>query len=223
MITKKNKKPLKEAIHDPGDTVPVRGLETGKDADDYLLAVKYAEENDLGPDDTIINTFTPAEKTLLLKMIKNGEFNQLEAAILKMLMSEAGTLEDIGAMIGAVSRRTKGAATSKPAAIKEINRLLQIVAKRSKAQFGTAADLSKIRGYKSEMRKIEEFRRKKAKDAEKYAKQQEAEFYRLLKELNQAQTDKGLPKSKYYVRKFAPGDKDISKMKQFGGTPDAKN
>lgn len=215
-------KKVKEAIHDPGDTVPVRGVETGKDADNHLLAVKYAEENELGENDTIINTFTPAEKTLLLKMIKDGEFTQLEGAILRMLMSEAGTLEDIGAMIGAVSRRTKGAATSKPAALKEVNRILQVVAKRSKAKFGKEADLSKIRDYKTEMKKIEEFRRKKAKEAEKYAKQQEQEFYKLLKELNQAQAEKGLPKSKYYVRKFAPADKDIGKMKQFGGTPDQK-
>lgn len=59
-------------------------------------------------------------------------------------MSEVATLEDVGAMIGAVSRRTKGEPTSKVAALKEINRILAIVAKRSKAKFGKEVDLAKI-------------------------------------------------------------------------------
>lgn len=70
---KKNK--LNEAIYDPGDTVPVRGLDVGDGAEHPLLAVKYAEEHGLGPNDTIINTFTQAEKQQLLKMIKKGEFS----------------------------------------------------------------------------------------------------------------------------------------------------
>jgi len=72
--TKKTKK-LNEAIYDPGDTVPVRGPEVGDGADHPLLAVKYAEEHGLGPNDTIINTFTQDEKQQLLKMIKKGEFS----------------------------------------------------------------------------------------------------------------------------------------------------
>lgn len=59
-------------------------------------------------------------------------------------MSEAATLEDVGAMIGAVSRRTKGKPASKVAALKEVNRILAIIAKRSKAMFGTEVDLTKI-------------------------------------------------------------------------------
>jgi len=65
-------KKLNEAIYDPGDTVPARGIEAGEDHP--LLAVKYAEEHNLGPNDTIIDTFTQAEKQQLLKMIKKGEF-----------------------------------------------------------------------------------------------------------------------------------------------------
>lgn len=209
------------AKYDKGDTVPVRGIDP--DADHPLLAVKYAEEHNLGPNDTIINTFTPDEKKQLLKMIKNKEFNQLEAAVLRALMSEAGTLEDVGAMIGSVSRKTKGAPTSKPAALKELNRILEIVAKRSKAKFGKEVDLKKLSNYKSEMKKITEFRRKKAKAAEKYAKEQEKEFYRLLKELHAEEDKHGIPRSKWYIRKFAPSNKDISKMPQFGGTLDQQD
>ena len=218
--TKKTKK-LNEAIYDPGDTVPARGPEAGEDHP--LLAVKYAEEHNLGPNDTIINTFTQDEKQQLLKMIKKGEFSQLEAAVIKALMSEAATLEDVGAMIGAVSRRTKGEPTSKVAALKEVNRILAIVAKRSKAKFGKEVDLTKIPQYKREMKRLQEWRKKKAREAEKYARAQEKEFYRLLKELHREQSKQGLPQSKYYIKKFAPADKDISKMKQFGGTPDERD
>lgn len=108
-------------------------------------------------------------------------------------MSEAATLEDVGAMIGSVSRRTGGQPTSKPAALKEVNRILGIVAKRSKAKFGKEVDLTKIPQYKREMKRITEWRKKKARQAEKYAKQQEAEFYKALKELHQEQSKRGLP------------------------------
>lgn len=205
-------------IYDPGDMVPVRDIDPKEETP--MLAIKYAEENNLGPNDTIVNTFTQDEKKQLLKMIKHGEFSQLEAAVLKALMSEAASLEDIGAMLGSVSRRTKGAPTSKPAALKELNRILAIVAKRSKAKIGREIDLSKIPEYKREMKRVQEWRKKKAREAKKYAKQQEAEFYKLLKELNQEQAKHNLPKSKYYIKKFAPADKDISQMKQFGGNPE---
>ena len=187
----KTKKIVKEAIYDPGDTVPVRGVDP--DGDHPLLAVRYAEEHNLGPNDTIIDTFTQAEKQQLLKMIKKGEFSQLEAAVLKALMSEAASLEDVGAMIGAVSRRTKGEPTSKPAALKEINRILAIVAKRSKAKFGKEVDLTKIPQYNREMKRLQAWRKKKAREAERYAKQQEREFYQILKELHREQSKLGLP------------------------------
>lgn len=223
------------AIYDPGDTVPVRGVEPGEDHP--LLAVQMAEQNNLGPNDTIINTFTVEEKKKLLKMIKNGEFSQLEGAVLKALMTEVASLEDIGAMIGAVSRRTQGAPASKPAALKEINRILEIVAKRSKAKFGKAADLNKLKAYQREQKKLAAWRVKKAKEAERHARQVEKEFYQNLKELRATQKAHGLPQARQvdpedwepgsgnvpYIRKFAKADADISKMKQFGGTPDKFN
>ena len=217
------------AIYDPGDTVPVRGVEQG--GDDPLLAVKMAEMNNLGPNDTIVNTFTPEEKKKLLTMIKKGEFTQLEGAILKMLMSETASLEDIGAMIGATSRRTQGAATSKPAALKELNRILEVVAKRSKAKFGKAADLTKIKTYNDEMKKIAQWRAKKAREAQVYANKVEREYWKLLAELRRAQKKAGLKPARLvdpddwkpgsgdipYIRKFVK-DKNVDTMKQFGGT-----
>lgn len=73
------------------------------------------------------------------------------------------------------------------------------------------------------MKRLQAWRKKKAREAEKYAREQEKEFYKVLKELHREQSKLGLPLSKYYVRKFAPADKDISKMKQFGGTPDERD
>jgi len=55
-MKKSNK--INEAVYDPGDTVPVRGIDTDDGAEHPLLAVKYAEEHGLGPNDTIVNTFT---------------------------------------------------------------------------------------------------------------------------------------------------------------------
>lgn len=209
-------------IYDKGDTVPVRGVEVPSE-DHPLLAVKYAEEHNLGPNDSIVGTFSPAEKKQLLKMIREGEFSQLEAAVLKTLMSEQATLEDVGAMFGAVSRRTKGEPLSKPGALKELNRILKIVAKQSKAKFGREVDLNQIPKYKAEMVKHNRDLKKKARKAELYAKQQEQEFYKLLKELHEVQDKLGIPRSQYYIRKFAPANKDISKMKRFGGISDYDN
>lgn len=207
------------AIYDPYNTVPVRDVDPNSE-DDPLLAVKAVEEAGLGPDQSIVGTFTPDEKKKLLQMIKAGEFSQLEAAVLKMLMSEWATLEDLGAMIGAVSRRTKGEPTTKNGAKKELNRILAIVAKRSKAKFGKAADLTKIREWNREMKKIQEWRKRKASEARRYANKVENEFKQIMRELHAVQDEHGLPRSKYYVRYFAPKDANIDKMKRFGGTPD---
>lgn len=207
------------AIYDTYDTVPVRGVDPDSE-DSPLLAVKAVEDAGLGPDQSIVGTFTPDEKKKLLQMIKNGEFSQLEGAILKMLMSECATLEDLGAMIGAVSRRTKGNPMTKNGAKKELNRILALVAKRSKAKFGKAADLNQIRAYNREMKKVQEWRKRKASEARRYANSVENEFKKLLRELHAVQREKGIAPSRYYVRYFAPHDADISKMKKFGGTPD---
>ena len=220
------------AIYDPGDTVPVRGVEPN-DADP-LLAVKYAEEHNLGPNNTIIDTFTPAEKQQLLKMIKKGEFSPLEAGVIRALMSEAATLEEVGAMIGAVSRRSGGAPVSKPAAIKEINRILEIIAKRSKAKLGKVVDLSKIAEWKREQKKLAAWRIKKAKEARRYADKVEREYWQLLKELRATQKAAGLKPAKRvhrddwkpgsgdvpYIHDFAKADKNIDTMPEFGGKAD---
>lgn len=217
------------AIYDPGDTVPVRDVVPGEEGP--FLAVTYAEEHNLGPNDTIVGTFTTDEKKELLKMIKKGEFSQLEAAILRMLMSEVATLEDVGAMIGASSRRTKGAPTSKPAAIKELNRILEIVGKRSKAITGKAIDLNKISEYKREQKRLAAWRIKKAREARRYADKVEKEYWQLLKELRATQKAHGLKLAKRvhrddwtpgsgdvpYIHDFAKADKNIDTMAQFGG------
>lgn len=149
-------------------------------------------------------------------------------------MSEAANLEDIGAMIGSVSRRTQGAATSKPAALKELNRILATVAKRSKAKFGKEADLSRLKTYGDEMKKIAMWREKQARKAKAYANKQEREFYRLLADLRRTQKQYGLKPAKQvdiedwkpgsgdipYIRKFAKADKNIDTMPQFGGKKD---
>jgi hypothetical protein len=169
------------AIYDPGDTVPVRGVEP--DGEDPMLAIKYAEEHNLGPDNTIIDTFTIDEKKKLLKMIKNGEFSPLEAGVLRALMSEAATLEEVGAMIGATSRRSKGEPVSKPAAIKELNRILKIVGKRSKAILGKEVDLKQVAEWKREQKRLAAWRLKKAREAKRYAAKVVKEYWEGLKEL----------------------------------------
>lgn len=220
------------AIYDPGDTVPVRDVVPGEEHP--LEAIKYAEEHNLGPNNTIIDTFTPAEKQKLLKMMKKGEFSPLEAGVLRALMSEAATLEEVGAMIGAASRRSKGEPISKPGAIKEINRILDIVARRSKAKTGKAVDLSKIPEWRREAKKLAAWRAKKAKEARKYADKVEKEYWQLLKELRATQKAAGLKMAKRvsmddwkpgsgdvpYIHKFAKADKNIDTMPQFGGRAD---
>lgn len=220
------------AIYDPGDTVPVRDVVPGEDHP--LEAVKYAEEHNLGPNNTIIDTFTPDEKQKLLKMIKKGEFSPLEAGVIRALMSEAATLEEVGAMIGAASRRSGGEPVSKPAAIKEINRILEIIARRSKAKLGKAVDLSKIAEWKREQKKLAAWRIKKAKEARRYADKVEKEYWQLLKELRATQKAHGLKPAKRvhrdnwkpgsgdvpYIHDFAKADKNIDTMPQFGGKAD---
>lgn len=195
--------------------------------DDPILAVKFAEEHNLGPNQTIVDIFTPDEKLKLMQMIRKGEFNPIESAVLKYLMSEAGTLEDVGVMIGAQSGRSKGEPVSKPAALKEVNRILKVVAKRSKAAFGREINLNAIPKYKQEQRRIQRERVQKAaqmkaeqREQKKRAIEAEREFYKLLRELRKTQAEHGLPRSQYYIRHKAPSDLDISKMRKFGGSPD---
>jgi len=233
--------------------------------DDGALAVKAVEEAGLGPNDTILNTFNDAEKKKLDKMLsgRNSQFSRLEAGVIKMLMSDTctldelmdmcdavnkklprnpeaasrkagnaikaiqtrgGDLEDVGTMIGSHSRRSKGAPVSKSAAIREINRILEIIAKRSKARFGKAIELQKIIDFRDWIRRTTAEKLKEYKKAQTqkriYANKVAKEFYKLVADLHRTQDRHGLPRSEYYIDKFAPQDKDISKMKRFGGTPD---
>lgn len=143
-----------------------------------------------------------------------------------MLMSEAATLEDVGAMIGASSRRTKGAPASKTAAIKELNRILAIVGKRSKAIVGKAVDLNKIAEYRREQKRLAAWRIKKAREAKRYADKVEKEYWQLLKDLRATQKAHGLKPARRvhrddwtpgsgdvpYIHDFAAADKDIDAM-----------
>lgn len=62
------------AIYDPYDTVPVRDFDPDSE-DQPILAVKAVEDAGLGPDQSIVGTFTIDEKKRLLQMIKAGEFS----------------------------------------------------------------------------------------------------------------------------------------------------
>jgi PBP1b-binding outer membrane lipoprotein LpoB len=224
------------AKYDTNDTVPVRDIEVGKDSygeeyDSPLLAIAMAEENKLGPNNTIVDLFTPDEKAKLNTMIRKGKFTQLEGAVIHALMSEAATLEDIGAMLGAVSRRTKGKPTSKAGAIKELNRILQIIADESKAKFGRTIDLSKLKKFDVLMKKARLERAKKAREARRRANEAEKEYWRLLKELRATQKAHGLRVAKQvhrsdwepgsgdvpYIHDFAKANKNIDTMPEFGG------
>ena len=149
---------------------PPEGVDVSPDAAHPLEAVTFAEENSLGPNDTIINAFTGDEKVKLSKMIKHGEFSPLEGAVLKALMTEELTLDELGVMLGATSTRTKGQPMSKIAALKALNKILAVIAKRSKAKLGRAVDLSKIKAYKAEIKRQNAERRKKAAEKKKAAR-----------------------------------------------------
>ena len=150
---------------------PPRGPETGEGADNPLEAIAYAEEKNLGPDGSIVNTFTPDEKVKLMKMIKHGECNAMEGAVLKALMTEALTLDELAVTLGARSEKTKGEPMSKVAALKELNRIFAVVAKRSKAKLGYTVDLSKIKQFKAEMRRQEAEKRKKKAEEKRRARE----------------------------------------------------
>lgn len=151
------------------------------------------------PDDTPITAlFTPEEKQRLMKMIKHGEFNVKEAAILKVLMAEAFNFEELGVYLGVCSPKTKGEPMSKIAARKELMRILKVLGKRAhinadalmnvgKTMSANAAEArAKRADYK---RKYKEYQRRK-RDAYK-------EFWDNLRELNRAQRKAGLPVSHY--------------------------
>ena len=174
------------------------GLSNDPDSDDHPLeAIVYAEQNNLGPNETIIDTFTPEMKVKLSKMIKHGEFTQQEAAVLQYLMGETATLESLAVMLGAKSERTHGQPMSKPAALKELNRILDVVAKRSQAKIGKRIDLSQIAQFKKAQKQQQIERNKEKREERKRAREAYKEFWRLQRELHQVQRAHGLPVTRY--------------------------
>ena len=174
------------------------GLSNDPDSDDHPLeAIVYAEQNNLGPNETIIDTFTPEMKVKLSKMIKHGEFTQQEAAVLQYLMGETATLESLAVMLGAKSERTHGQPMSKPAALKELNRILDVIAKRSQAKIGRRVDLSQIAQFKKQQKQQQIERNKEKREERKRAREAYKEFWRLQRELHQVQRAHGLPVTRY--------------------------
>lgn len=123
-------------------------------------------------------------------------------------MSEELTLDELGVMLGAKSEKTKGQPMSKVAALKELNRILAVVAKRSKAKLGRAVDLTKIKAYRAEIKRQDAERRKKAAEAKKKAKAAQKEFWQLLSELNKEQRKHGLKPTRYDLAYTGQGEYD---------------
>lgn len=174
------------------------------DAEEFALA------NGLGPDDTIMSVFTPQEKERLLKAMKHGEFNPRESAVLKALMSageaegNAFNLDELGVFIGAASPRTKGQPTSKVAALKELNRILAVLAKRSYIKFGKKIDVDALKNFQKVRNEM--LRANKAKAAERKRRiraeqkrraEAQKEFWKNLSELNRLQRSMGLEPTRY--------------------------
>lgn len=197
--------------------------------DDGKLAIEYAEENNLGPNQSIVSIFSQDMKTKLKQMIRQGkDFNPLESALLKALMSEALSLDELGVMLGATSERTKGKPMSKVAALKELNRILDVIAKRTKLRYGISINVQKFAKSQQEMRRIarEQHQKRMAAKKEWRSKQRELraraaaaekEFYQLLHELRAEQSANNLPHSQYRIRYKRPDNVDISKVRKYGG------
>lgn len=178
---------------------PVTGLDV--DGDDPALADEFAKQNDIGDNETILTLFTPDEKLKLQKMIKHGEFNKTEAAILNALMSEVFNLDQLGVWLGVASPRTKGKPMSRPAVLKELNRILTVVAKRSKSKLGREVDLSQISKVKREIRASNAEKRRQARIKARERKRLEKEFWQAQNELNRVRRDHGLAPM-YYNRAY---------------------
>lgn len=115
--------------------------------DDPQLADEWAtladkENANLG------DALDPKARLELMKMIKHGEFNLQEAAIIKVLIGEPMNLEELGFWLGLGSKRTGGKPMSKIAARKELMRIQKVVAKRAKIKYGYNIDLSKFDAVK---------------------------------------------------------------------------
>jgi len=165
--------------------------------DHPLTAIKYAEEKGIKDEDTIISTFTPKEKDDLLKLIKHGEFNAREAAVIKALICEAMSLEELGVYLGVASPKTKGEPMSKVAALKELNRILSVLTKRAYLKTGKKVDLKQIAVMKRKMKEEQAAKNKKAKELAKKRRDLMKEFWKELYALNKVQREHGLKPSRY--------------------------
>ena len=161
--------------------------------DDPQLADEWAtladkENANLG------DALDPKARLELMKMIKHGEFNLQEAAIIKVLIGEPMNLEELGFWLGLGSKRTGGKPMSKIAARKELMRIQKVVAKRAKIKYGYNIDLSKFDAVKRQIKQdaIDKVKARKKADRELQRKhkgdladimKQQAELRKLRKGL----------------------------------------
>ena len=75
--------------------------------DDPQLADEWATLADQ-TNASLGDALDPKARLELLKMIKHGEFNLQEAAIIKVLIGEPLNLEELGLWLGVGSKRTGG-------------------------------------------------------------------------------------------------------------------
>ncbi len=163
--------------------------------DDPELAdewAKIADEQNASLGDAL----DPAARLQLLKMIKHNEFTLEESAILKCLLGEPMTFDELGVFLGACSKRTGGKPMSKIAARKEVLRIQKVLAKRAKIKYGYNIDLSKFDAVKRDMKKAAADKKKEIRrGAAQRKKNREEVLSQIMKqqqELRQLRKDKGI-------------------------------
>lgn len=207
---------------------PKKGVDTSPEGmqDHPLTAEKWAEEHGIDKNTPIVTLFTPQQKKELLRMMKHHEFNDRESAVLKAMMStgdegEAFNFEELGVFIGASSPRTKGEPTSKVAAYKELNRILEVLAKRAHFQ-GKTFNLELFKKFKHDRnelikknKKLAAERKKKEREMARRRAEAQKEFWKELTELNKLQRSKGLEPSRYdkIMKAWTTGHKSLDSLK----------
>ena len=165
--------------------------------DDPQLADEWATLADQA-NASLGDALDPKARLELLKMIKHGEFNLQEAAIIKVLIGEPLNLEELGLWLGVGSKRTGGKPMSKIAARKELMRIQKVVAKRAKIKYGYNIDLSKFDSVKRKIKQdaIDKAKARKRADRELQKKhkgdladimKQQAELRKLRRGLKKQQ------------------------------------
>lgn len=191
--------PLDKYIPNIEDVNP-DDLEQGYNPDDAENVAK--DENT----SALVN-LTSDEKDKLLKMCKHGEFNQRESAILKVLLGSEWNLNDIGAFLGAASPKTQGKPMSRQAALKELNRIESVVAKRFKQFHGKDIDLKKIPELKRQMKQQAADRKRSKQMEERKRKELMREFWKELKEVNRVRRSLDLPPDYSLIPRAYQGQK----------------